>query len=314
MINQNRWRTTFVTMAPIALLLNSFFTDLAMGQTLFLSGTDVFRSSLDGTSSQVVTTGFPHRSYADVAVSPASGTVFWIVWDTISGTFVLSSQDGGRSPVIVGTGFRSLYCIEVDDVEQAVFYGHWGTNEIRRANFDGGNDAAVISLGSEFPLSIALAHPEGENSRIYWSQWNGDTEEGQIWRAELILGNIAFNHEPLVTGLSYPEDIAIAEDGTKLYWVDRQLGVVQKANSDGTAVQVVAADSLAAPSSLVSDEAGGVIIWIDYVTGQVERYSTDDSSLDALFVLRGMTKLAFDPNRSVGVESRSWHDVKGQYR
>ena len=83
--------------------------------------------------------------------------------------------------------------------------------------------------------------------------------------------------------------IAVAKG--KMYWVDAsRIGAkIQRANLDGSQIEILLAAGLRAPRALAIDVAGGKMYWIDAVIGgpKIQRANLDGSQAEA-FVVSGL--------------------------
>ena len=69
--------------------------------------------------------------------------------------------------------------------------------------------------------------------KIYWSEWERETETGQIRRAHLDGSYV----KDIVTGLKYPRDLAVDTLRRKVYWTDYGTSKIQRANLTGRNIE-----------------------------------------------------------------------------
>ncbi len=88
----------------------------------------------------------------------------------------------------------------------------------------------------------------------------------------------------VTAGLGFPADIEIDSATGKLYWADRDLDVIRRANLDGsgaeTIVSVPAPGNNGAPYFLELDPARDKLYWSDFDAGIIHRANLDGSSAE----------------------------------
>ncbi len=120
--------------------------------------------------------------------------------------------------------------------------------------------------------------------KIYWTEtaWNWRSNIGKIRRANLN-GTAA---EDLVTGLFGPIDIALDLQNRKMYWTDRTAEKIQRANLDGTNVEVIVKrDTLTiSPNCIVLDVKSNKIYWGNWRREIIQRANFDGSDIENLTI------------------------------
>ena len=125
---------------------------------------------------------------------------------------------------------------------------------------------------------------------IYWT----DVGTGKIQRANLDGSNV----QDLVTGLAFPDGIALDVAGGKMYWIDNRTAKIQRANLDGSNVEdlVTRTQGLVVPRSIALDVEGGKMYWTDNGPAKIQRASLDGSNVEDLVTqgLRSPLRIALD--------------------
>ncbi|MEM7200941.1 MAG: hypothetical protein AAF628_11780 [Planctomycetota bacterium] len=85
--------------------------------------------------------------------------------------------------------------------------------------------------------------------------------------------------QAVVTGLMFPQDVAVDAVGGKLYWTD--LDQVQRANLDGTQREVLVSTG-GATRGVAIDSAGGKVYWTDSFNNTVQRANLDGTNVEDL--------------------------------
>ena len=81
--------------------------------------------------------------------------------------------------------------------------------------------------------------------------------------------------ETIVAGLDRVYDLAVDEEGGKLYWAGWD-GVLQ-ANLDGSQAQTLFTES---SKGVALDVGGGKIYWTEWIWGKIQRANLDGSELE----------------------------------
>ena len=101
---------------------------------------------------------------------------------------------------------------------------------IGSANVDGtGVNATFVSAGAGQPIDVAA---DPTTNQLFYSRRTG----GAIGVADLTTGAVINNS---LIASSGPQGIAVDTAGQKIYWIDSNLGTVNRANTDGTGVQLL---------------------------------------------------------------------------
>ena len=148
---------------------------------------------------------------------------------------------------------------------------YWGFGDkIQRADLDGSNVHDVVTgLNPLRHLGLTSIAVDIVGGKIYWILTDFDTEPytGQIQFANLDGSNV----RTLVTGLVYPQSLALDVANGKMYWASvsnrNSNGKIQSANLDGSNVRdlLTGLDPL---RGIAVDVAGRRIYWTDWDTIQ----------------------------------------------
>ena len=299
---------------------NVAFKDIAVdsvGKKLYWTDSRgrIRRANLNGSRIQNVVTGLaPHTYLALNILSPEDATerknpstpvlndvkvlvpasqrppLYWI--DADSGRLQHLTDAQAEN---VGISTQNVTDLTVDTINGKVYWTEKSGNtagKIHRANLDGSEVKALISLSGSVPLSIAV---DNKNNKLYWTNSRGKiqrsnlsgksvkallqnlnsptaidldvaggkiywTESGSIWRVNLN----GKNKEELVPGLQEVGSITIAN--SHIYWTEkigRELEAVKRANLDGTNSEAIILIRNVAFKDITVDSVGKKLYWTD---------------------------------------------------
>ena len=119
--------------------------------------------------------------------------------------------------------------------------------------------------------------------KIYWLKEGFSTMDLTSHRSIAWANLDGSNDKTLVTprGVGIPGGLAVDEGGGQIYWTDAGMGRIQRANLDGTNVEILLT-GLHDPSSLALDVAEGWIYWTDAGTGRIQRANLDGTNVETL--------------------------------
>jgi sugar lactone lactonase YvrE len=139
--------------------------------------------------------------------------------------------------------------------------------------------------------------------KIYWTEtaWNWRSDIGKIRRANLN-GTAA---EDLVTGLYGPVDIALDLQNRKIYWTDRIAEKIQRANLDGTDVEVIVKkDTLTiSPNCIALDVISNKIYWGNWRREIIQRANLDGSDVENLTIEERILPQDFIINQLISAQN-----------
>ncbi len=180
----------------------------------------------------------------------------------------------------------------------------------------GGHSIGDISEGQtkSFSISAQILRVDNDTTCGYYFEWNEadpppqtesevlvvDPDAPPIYWIDRDAGKIKHvildgsNVEDLVTGLTYPSDIALDVSSGKMYWTDRDTDKIQRANLDGSNVENLVTRGLEGPTDIALDVVSGKIYWInsgfrvipqgvlDTETDKIQRANLDGSNVENL--------------------------------
>ena len=133
-------------------------------------------------------------------------------------------------------------------------------------------DAAGTSASLTFTIEVIEDAPgPGTDVYMYWTSWG----LSKIQRASLNGSNL----QDLVTGLTWPRDIALDIVGNKMYWVDAGANKVQRANLDGTNVEDLV-NTQGHPFGVAVDTTNGKMYWSIWNPGKIQRANLDGTNVE----------------------------------
>ena len=115
------------------------------------------------------------------------------------------------------------------------------------------------------------ATPPSTDVYMYWASWN----LGSIQRAKLDGTNL----QNVVTGLTWPRDVALNIAGNKMYWVDPGAYKVQRANLDGSNVENLV-NTQGQPFGVAIDVMNGKLYWSTWNPGKIRRANLDGTNVE----------------------------------
>ncbi|KKL91984.1 hypothetical protein LCGC14_1889230 [marine sediment metagenome] len=162
------------------------------------------------------------------------------------------------------------YGLAVDQANEKVYWADMATGQIHRADLDGSNMADVIPVKD--PSHLALNTSEG---KIYWTRNPSGDADDAVERADLD----GSNRQVLVTGISFPRGIAIAEGLGKVYWADSN--GINRANLDGSGIEGILTGS-GVFSDIELDEKRSKIYYGQ--SGEIRRANFDGTDVEVVAV------------------------------
>ena len=169
------------------------------------NGTDViYKANLDGSEKVPIISsnlGFP----ADITIDPRFKKIYWC--DRDNDKIESSDYDGGNRGTLINT--ESPYYLDLDLVNNKVYWGDFSGGNIFRANLDDGKDIEKIVESLIRTRGVKVDPYEGY---YYWC----DRESHKVQRKAITGGEI----EDLYTGLDTPHGMTLDIKARKVYWVD----------------------------------------------------------------------------------------------
>ncbi len=160
----------------------------------------------------------------DLAIDQVRKKIFW-AQSAVPFSLHAADLDGGNHRVLVRDPGRPITGVAVDTDDQRVFYVA-GTGVIGSVGYDGSAPTQVLDISGPARDQRWRIEVDNDNHQIYW------TNDFSIWTA----GRDGSNARMVVAPEDAPHPIDLAVDGEsgRLYWVDKELGVVRAAGLDGS--------------------------------------------------------------------------------
>ena len=200
-----------------------------------------------------------------------------------------ANLDGTAVESIIAKGIKHPEGIAVDELGEKIYWvdAHWKTNrKISRANLDGSSpeDLVIDGIGRAGDIEVDV-----ESGKMYWVDVNRGIHHANVdgTVVEVLIGNLdgiygvgidqigekiywtdserfldtiqvanlnGMNQKTLVTvdRGGWWHDIDLDNTNQKMYWVNRDKGLIQRANLDGSDVEIVLSD-LAKPKYIALD-------------------------------------------------------------
>ncbi len=163
-----------------------------------------------------------------------------------------------------------------------LYWVETGPNKVFRAEADGScvmDAAPLLFVQGRAPRTAAV---DRANGKLYVAEAMNGGFAARIWRANLdgsgfddldIRAHQAAASLPL---LAEPTDVAVDPTGGKMYWIDRTMADIQRANLDGTGVEQVVS-GLNFPAGMDIDPSGGMVYWAEVGVQKIRRRAADGS-------------------------------------
>ena len=270
--------------------IRSLALDVADGKMYWVESQKIWRTNLDGTSTQDLVTGLVSYSSHDLALDVAGGKMYWAA-ESPGAIQRANMAVNATVEDLIKRPLGSPEYLALDVAGGKIYWTEWDTQKIRRANLDGTSVQDLVVMGQELSSGLALDVAGG---KMYWKEDPGPAPgTNKIRRANLDGTNV----QDLITtpGSLGLGNIALDVAGGKMYWID-SWDKIRRANLDGTSDQDLVT-GLGSPEGLALDVAGGKMYWKgsqkirranmdgtgsieDLVTGLLSDYSANGLALD----------------------------------
>ena len=206
---------------------------------------EILRANLDGTVVEsLIAKGIEHL--AGIAVDERGEKIYWVdaYWATNKNKKISRANlDGSNPEDLVIDGFVMGRDIEVDTESGKIYWVNLRQG-LHRANLDG--TVVEVLIGNLVGIRGIGIDQIGE--KIYWTQDKGFENTIQVANLN------GMNQKTLVTvdRGGWWHDIDLDNTNQKMYWVDQPKGLIQRANLDGSDVEIVLSD-LATPKYIALD-------------------------------------------------------------
>ncbi|MDA1013362.1 MAG: hypothetical protein O3A00_02790, partial [Planctomycetota bacterium] len=167
-------------------------------------------------------------------------------------------QTDGASVVSTSGGDLGIVAADVDLIGR--LSAGTGTVDLQVSRAD-----AQVLLGQTTNVAIDL------------QMFFADFVTQKIQQADLDGSNLT----DLITGLSSPRDVVLDHTNDKLYWTNAGTGTIQRANVDGTGIEVIVDLGVSAnPVGIAFDITNQVVYWANRSAGSIQRANADGSGLE----------------------------------
>lgn len=181
------------------------------------------------------------------------------------------NYDGSGETKLIDFGSDAISAIDIDSTNNKIYYGIRNANEIRRCNFDGGNDEIVLT-----PTDPGRVQVDIFGGKCYWTR----ESPGRIYRDTIPGGG---NEELLVSGVVLNvEQFDLDLVNNKIYWCDSHNDLICRCNLDGSSKETIITSSVSAWGCAV-DGVGGKVYWAESSPKNVKRANLDGSNPEIIW-------------------------------
>ncbi len=227
--------------------------------------TRVSRANLDGTGVEILP--FGSVTVRDVSLDLDAGKLYGT---DLSGVVGRSNLDGsGLESLVSGVGVTP-WGIELDLVNDLIYWTDRDADSIFRASLDGSSPAAIISTGQ--PRGIRV---DSVGGKIYWAD-SGTGGAQAILKANLDGTGL----ETVVSGFR-PQFLDLDIANSHIYWTDFSAGTITRTTFDSSASMTLIS-GLLNPKGIQLDLAANQFYWAESGSGLIRRASLDGSNVETL--------------------------------
>ncbi|KAK2154046.1 hypothetical protein LSH36_278g02076 [Paralvinella palmiformis] len=244
-------------------------------------------ANMDGSSRKTLLIKSGLHPFAIVIIG---NYLYWSDW-AVMAVLKYDRFDGNKDIEIVISSmprFIGIMAVKLKSGKNILFLG--GDNQIREIYLDIDNDLGkpISSLsGVRLPLSIDF---DVNKDEIYWTE----LQTKSIRKAR----RGGSDEQVLVTGnIGYPSGLAFSRETNELFWVDRNLSLVEKISLATLSRRTLFnSNDIYLPSDIALDSTHRLIYWTDIGNNTIERatYEGTDRFL-ILDELAGPIAIALDP-------------------
>lgn len=189
--------------------------------------------------------------------------IYWteVDWKTKTGKIRRAHLDGSYVKDIVKR-LKAPKAIALDMLRRKVYWTDESTHKIQSADLTGRNVKDLV-IGFKFPTgsgTLSIRCGDGKCTGV------ADWKEGEMWLSEDLLID--------------PHHLAVDIQREKIYWINRMLDRIQRANLDGSDVEDLV--TWAFSDALTLDRNRGKIYWTDYSMNAIRRANLDGSNVETV--------------------------------
>ena len=230
------------------------------------SASVIRRANLDGSNVETVLTAAGGVSGPKgIAIDHVDGRMYWTELTRIK----RAGLDGSGVQTLVSSDLYSSNGIDVWEQGRKIYFTDSEGDRMGRCDLDGSGFQILVSAQRN-PIGIDVDH---EGGKVYWAISNG--YDG-IRRMNLDGSGPV---EDIVSGQSWPLDVAVHRPSGRIYFTDQDYGTVKSANLDGSDLTTLVT-GLSNPYPI--DAYNGFIYWTDWTAGTIERAAMDGTGHETL--------------------------------
>ncbi|MFQ5571639.1 MAG: FlgD immunoglobulin-like domain containing protein, partial [Rhodothermales bacterium] len=232
--------------------------DPAGGKMYFSTARAIQRANMDGSMREDLVTSII-SSPKDIIFVPAVNKIYWVDFQALK--IQRSDPDGTNVEDMIFTEYNPR---SITAAGSKIYWSEGGRK--KRANYDGTNVETLVDASLSDGLAIDL-----NGGKMYWTEFNS----GSVRRSNLDGSNI----EDVITGLSFPTDVALDSNGGKLYLTNGDQ--VQRANLDGSSLETLISDQRST-QGIDLDLAAGKMYWSDQNASTLQSAHLDGTSAETI--------------------------------
>jgi len=181
------------------------------------------------------------------------------------------NYDGSNETKLVDPGSDAISAIDIDYINNKIYYGIGNDNEIRRCDFDGGNVEIILT-----PTKPGRVQVDISGGKCYWTR----ESPGRIYRDTIPGGG---DEELIVTDEGAGiEQFDLDLINGKIYWCCSSTDLIKRCDLDGSNKETLITSSASAWGCAV-DGLGGKIYWTETVPNNVKRANLDGSNPEVIW-------------------------------
>lgn len=237
------------------------------------TGSGVYRAQLDGTNAESVVSGFVNG----LCVDGVSNFLYWS--ESINNTVNQYNLTDNTNKEFIGEYLPNPSSISIHTGNKKLYYcdNRYG-GLIYEANLETGGSVKNLVLSNVYlPNRIEI---DTLNKAIYWT--NSKTSFFDDKRAEIMRSDM--NGQNISRIVAYPEVINVEGltldvANNKMYWSDKSLNTIFRANLDGTSVENIVED-VNDVKGITTDQENKKLYWLNQGSKTIQRSDLDGSNVE----------------------------------